>query len=179
MEDENILKNKNKKKIDKKVKRKRHHNNDSDDSSSNKVKEAPKIPNKSKKRHDSSDESEDSDAIKFRRRKLNSDDNSKESSIVNDIDISLNSKDDISHPINTSKVEGDSQLSTKDFFAKLMLKEINQPRIGTVHHIGKKADGVSERSSNDWLCPKCGTSNFRQSIQCTKCRCLKKITEWR
>ena len=81
--------------------------------------------------------------------------------------------------INKSKITDDDP---KTFFAKLTHQEMNKPKIGSIHSIGKKRD-ISKMStvvsSGDWECVKCSTTNFKNCIQCQKCKSMKKMTEWR
>ena len=74
-------------------------------------------------------------------------------------------------------------LLQSNFFATLKAREAAVAPVGTFHATGKRrddgklepADGVS----TDWSCHKCAASNFRQTVQCHKCKAMKRMTTWR
>ena len=82
---------------------------------------------------------------------------------------------------------GDSRLnafpsttSAVEFFTRLQEVESRKEKVGTVH--AKRKDPLSKESSSnkgDWSCSKCGTANYKHSIQCTRCYAMKRISEYR
>lgn len=76
-----------------------------------------------------------------------------------------------------------TSVSKQAFFAQLLAKEGSKgsKSVGTVHALGKREQESTQQAANsgDWECYKCGTSNFRQSVQCHKCKAMKRLTEWR
>jgi hypothetical protein len=76
----------------------------------------------------------------------------------------------------------ETKLSKAKYFAKLLEAESNKPQTGTIHSVGKKQDGGTETkatNSGDWECPRCCTSNFKNSIQCQKCKGMKRMSTYR
>lgn len=66
-----------------------------------------------------------------------------------------------------------------DFFSQLIKEESKKGQIGTAHAVGKDKNQLPTSSSQDWICPKCSTSNFKNSNQCQKCRALKRMSTYR
>lgn len=91
-------------------------------------------------------------------------------------EVDTNADVSISAPYLESK-----KMSKLEFFASLKNSEDKKGVVGTVHARGKR-DGdiaVSGGNAGDWSCPKCSTSNFKNSNQCQKCHALKRITQYR
>jgi trehalose/maltose hydrolase-like predicted phosphorylase len=74
-----------------------------------------------------------------------------------------------------------STVSKSAFFASLFAAESRKPATGTIHAVGKKSGMESDKKSStgDWECPKCCSSNFKQSIQCHKCKAMKRMSSYR
>ena len=76
-----------------------------------------------------------------------------------------------------------SSVNVLDFFAKLQEAESKKEKVGTVHARRKDPYPYSSKETSgnkgDWNCPKCETTNFKHSIQCTRCHAMKRITEYR
>jgi hypothetical protein len=73
------------------------------------------------------------------------------------------------------------KISKLEFFASLKYSEDKKGVVGTVHARGKRDNDnvASAGNPGDWTCPKCSTSNFKNSNQCQKCHALKRITQYR
>jgi hypothetical protein len=73
-----------------------------------------------------------------------------------------------------------SNITAKDFFTTLQEIESRNMFVGTVHTKTKDPMGPQKReNSGDWNCAKCGTTNFKHTVQCTKCHAMKRISEYR
>lgn len=70
-----------------------------------------------------------------------------------------------------------------DFFATLKAREAAVGPVGTFHATGRRRDDgklePEDGLSTDWSCHKCAASNFRQTVQCHKCKAMKRMTTWR
>lgn len=79
------------------------------------------------------------------------------------------------------RIAESTTVSKLDFFEILRRKEARTDPIGTVHALGRKdaAAGPSGTNKGDWTCPKCSTSNFKNSNQCSKCHALKRLSQYR
>lgn len=70
--------------------------------------------------------------------------------------------------------------SNADFFSKLLAEERSKPSVGTVHATSRKDDGMNTADkSRNWTCYKCDTSNIKDNQQCSKCKSMKRMTEYR
>lgn len=70
-------------------------------------------------------------------------------------------------------------VSKLDFFNHLLRDESMKGQVGTAHAVGREANAASAASNQDWTCPKCSTSNFKNSNQCQKCHALKRLSQYR
>ena len=76
-----------------------------------------------------------------------------------------------------------SAAATKtDFFASLLAAESKKAPLGTIHFLGRDKNDClqsTQKGKGDWECPKCSTVNYKHSIQCTKCKAMKRLSEYR
>jgi hypothetical protein len=72
-------------------------------------------------------------------------------------------------------------VSRMDFFKQLAEEEGKKGQVGTAHAVVKDSYGSepSDGTSQDWVCPKCSKSNFKNSNQCQKCHALKRMSQFR
>jgi len=79
--------------------------------------------------------------------------------------------------------EKPQKISRTDFFSQLLVQEGMKGRSGTVHAVGRKVNMSStlkgEEESEKWECGKCGHKNPKYTNECTSCRAIKRMSEWR
>jgi hypothetical protein len=143
-----------------------------------------------RRRHDSSSSESDDSVAKQRPRRHDSPEIKEEElphrtrALPSNLDIAPREQS----PTHTASSEpappviGDATTVSKlDFFEMLRRKEASVGPIGTVHSLGRKDStaGASGVNKGDWICPKCSTSNFKNSNQCSKCHALKRLSQYR
>lgn len=85
-------------------------------------------------------------------------------------------------PIPEEPIAPSAAAKKTDFFASLLAAENKKGPLGTVHFLGRDKNTVLEstqKGKGDWECPKCSTTNYKHSIQCTKCKAMKRLSEYR
>lgn len=92
-------------------------------------------------------------------------------------ELKLDGKNESVAPISVENV------SKWDFFSMLQKSESLQPKVGSVHakpkHTPSSITSTVSKESQDWICPKCSTSNPKYSIECSRCRAIKRLSEFR
>ena len=151
---------------DKKRKRDRKHDHSSRKHKSEK--KGKKEKKEKRRRHDSSDEDE---TPILKRQSMAAE------------DAPPNASGDCPRPAAAAEAQeaaAAKPVSKVDFFNQLLQEENKKGQIGTAHAVGKD-NGVAGAASgsNDWECPKCSTSNFKNSNQCQKCHALKRMSTYR
>ena len=88
----------------------------------------------------------------------------------------------VTSPISQEPIAPSAAAKKTDFFASLLAAENKKGPLGTVHFLGRDKNTVLEstqKGKGDWECPKCSTTNYKHSIQCTKCKAMKRLSEYR
>ena len=69
----------------------------------------------------------------------------------------------------------------RSFFAQLQSEEAKKDSVGTVHATGGEQQKVDQdaQGRDDWTCYKCNATNFKQSIECHKCRAMRRLNDYR
>ena len=63
----------------------------------------------------------------------------------------------------------------RSFFDQLKEAEAGKPQVGSIHAMGHQPGNKEQEKNDDWECYKCNTNNFKQSIECTKCKAMRKL----